>query len=61
MHVCQMCLSRISHYQLVSTAVATIIKVTNQNIRNPNNQSKCISTRKPLRVTKNISDFLYSH
>jgi hypothetical protein len=31
-----MCLSRIIHYQHVSTAAATIIKVTNKNTRDPN-------------------------
>jgi hypothetical protein len=58
MHVCQMCLLRIINYQYVSIAVATIVKVTNQNIRDPNNLSKCIS--KPLSVTKNGSNFLHS-
>jgi hypothetical protein len=55
-----MCLSRIIiHYQYVSTAVATIIKATNQNIGDSNNLSKYLS--EPLRVTKKVSDFLYSH
>jgi len=54
-----MCLSRINHYQHVSTAFANIIKVNNQNIRDPNNLSKCMS--EPLSVTKSVSNFLYRH
>ena len=58
MHVRQMCLSRIIHYQHVSTAVATIIKVTNKNTRDPNSLSKYVS--EPFSVTKNVSNFLCS-
>ena len=55
----KMCLSRTIHYQHVSIAVATIIRVTYKNIRNPNDLSKCTSD--PLHVTKNVLNFLYFH
>jgi len=50
MHLYEMCLSHAIYYQHVSTAVATIIKVTYKNIMSPNNLSKCLSV--PVFVAK---------
>jgi len=47
-----MCVSHTVHHQHVSIAVATIVKVTYKNVRNPNSLSKCVS--EPLDVTKNV-------
>jgi len=52
-------LTRSLHHQHVSIAFATIFRVNDKNIRNPNSLSKHIS--KPLDVTRNVSNFLHSH
>ena len=56
--MCEKCLSHIIHHKYVSIIVATNIRVTYKNIRNPNKVSKCVSEQ--LDVTKMVSDFLYS-
>jgi len=57
MQLSEMCLSHTIHYQHFSIAVATIIRVTYKNIRNPNSLSKCISD--PVHVTKIVLSFVY--
>jgi hypothetical protein len=53
------CIYHVLFITNVPIAVETIISVTNKNTTNPNSLSICISD--PHNVSKNVSNFLYSH